>query len=107
MVSQLALFTASDAPPSASPEVRYLFLPPVLYVSPVMTIGRHEWAYVIYDDPHWGVLADYVWRRSGAEWARSRAWPSYDGDRSDGGLPLTCRRLWEREAQARAAHGLP
>ena len=73
MVSQLALFTASDAPPSASPEVRYLFLAPVRYVSPVMTIGRHEWAYVIYDDKHWGVLADYVWRRSGAEWARSRA----------------------------------
>lgn len=47
-----------------------------------------------------------AWRRSGAEWARSRAWPSYDGDRSDGGLPLTCRRLWERESEARAAHGL-
>lgn len=110
-MTQLALFDVAAAPPSSGPEVGFLYARPVLYASPIMLIGRHEWALVIYDTEHYGTGQDYVWRRADAVgvdavWQRGRQWPTYDGNHQDAGMPRSLRRLWEREEPARVAHGL-
>ncbi|MCY1247329.1 hypothetical protein D9M72_606480 [compost metagenome] len=79
-----------------------------------MTIGRHQWAAVIWRRSEGGVVESYVWRpvafgqdgNRDLGWQREEHWPSYDHNRWDAGWPLTLRQLWMRCAEARRRHGI-
>ena len=90
----------------------------VLWTSPPLAIGKHEWRIVIGDFPHLltvnralgrddtnGRATFYEWRPLAChggprDWRDEREWPTYEGHRSDCGTPRTLRKLWERERAA-------
>lgn len=85
---------------------------PTIYATPPMKIGKHEWRCLVYQNKHYGRCTHYEFRGPNAPydrpaWAWNCAqtyWPTYDGDRHDGGLPAGIRRLYERhERNIRAA----
>lgn len=94
--------------------IQRLFFGEVLEASEPMTIGRHEWALVIWRRSEGAALESYVWRpvvfglngNRDLGWERDECWHSYDRDRWDGGLPLTLRQLWRNGAEARRRHGI-
>lgn len=87
----------------------------VLWTSEPLVIGKHEWRIVVGDFLHLvaidraigrhntnGRATFYEWRPlayrgNSRDWRDEREWPTYDGDRSDCGIPRTLRKLWERE----------
>lgn len=91
-----------------------LFWGDVLEASEPMTIGRHQWATVIWRRGEGGVYEAYIWRpvlfgqdgNRDLGWKREEHWPTYDHNRSDHGLPMTLRQLWMRNAEARRRHGI-
>jgi hypothetical protein len=77
-----------------------------LYVSPSMTIGKHEWCCVVYRHGTYGACTDYHWRKiypanlvaacGPARWTSEKGWPRYNGNDTYNGLPRRLRILWER-----------
>lgn len=109
-----ALLLFPDLPAAPPPAVAHLLSGPVRHLSAARRLGVHDWLYVIYESPSYGLVSDYLWRRRWegspeSEWgdyARSERWPRYDNNRSDNGLPAGLRQLWEDEREARHALGI-
>jgi hypothetical protein len=77
-----------------------------IYISPPMTIGKHEWCCVVYRHPAYGACTNYHWRRISppgaldaygpARWSPQNEWPRYNSDDTYSGLPRRLLVLWER-----------
>jgi len=94
-------------------DVAPLFDGEILFVSDWERIGTHDWCLVIYFSKRFGRPSSYyAWRRSSdvgqqtAPWHHGHAFPSYDHNRSDDGLPASLIVLWHRAEDERRKHGV-
>src|SRR5687767_635753 len=67
----------------------------VLYSTPAYLIGKHYWRCTVYRHASYGAVTDWEWIREsdrlGYEgscfWNTCHDWPTYNGDKCDGGMP--------------------
>ena len=76
---------------------------PNIWESPPMRIGKHDWIVAVFKHSIYGRCTRYCfcgpkvpYHLADGVYCVDRDWPSYNGNGSDGGLPRTLRRLWDR-----------
>lgn len=87
----------------------------VIYTSPAMTIGKHEWRILVFERENCvlqvipdviigtGRYTQYQWMR-GNQWVDSTEWPTYDFNKSTDGIPAgTARLYYKHEAEIKTA----
>ena len=83
----------------------------LLFFSPPMLIGQHEWIVAVYRgrdyDDEEVRYCDYAWRQAynpfndWNPWMNAKKWPKYDfNDGTYGGLPKTLQKLYARHKPA-------
>ena len=80
----------------------------VRYTTPIIQIGKHEWAMQVYELGG-RCHTRYRWRRLGASdtaWQDERDWPRYDPHDTHDGFPRTlCRHYYRHQAAIEHALG--
>ena len=75
----------------------------VLYETPIIRIGKHDWKLQVYQHPIYGNCTRYLWQRMITRdpkvWIAECEWPTYDGNETHGGLPRTLAKLYARYKQ--------
>lgn len=79
----------------------------IVYRSPPMRIGKHDWIVVVEVNPRYGLCTEYWFRGPKAPYympeevfvPANRFWNGYDGNHHSGGMPKTLRRLYDRNKQ--------
>ena len=78
----------------------------VIYTSPAMTIGKHEWRILVFERDvviRTDRFTQYQWLR-GERWVDSTEWPTYDHNKSTDGIPAgTARLYYKHEAEIKTA----
>lgn len=76
----------------------------ILYCTPEMKIGKHQWRCRVEESEAYGAVWMYQWRRIAGEfdadlpgrWRPMEQWHKYNSNASDGGLPRTIETLYHR-----------
>lgn len=67
----------------------------VLFQSPAMTIGKHEWRIVVIPSRYSGNCTEYQFRRTGHQhWQDSNNWHGYNINDTYLGMPKSLLRLY-------------
>ena len=74
---------------------------PVVYETPVMRIGKHNWKLQVYRNQYYSNCTRYMWQRietyGKQSWNADKDWPTYDDhDGCYGGMPISLIKIYNR-----------